>query len=852
MNRIFIPWIGIYKIKFSISYVLRYFIPGFSLIFVNTVTAATIDAPPTALGAGYNVGTANILNVHGNLLNDDVILAAGATLVIKDGGYLSGVAASTVTTNGAGPITNIIIEQKADLENTAVPPVAISITNGHSVDLLVNGTVTGDIVYTTPAYAHTAIINGGKVVGNITAFHGKLDLDGNNPVVGTISGVNSAETQLNLGLNSPIVWQVDLAINTVNVITLNKATITTNAAISGVNDMLTISGDSILTLNSTISGTGSIINNGILNLTAPTSLITTMTALNNNLTGKLTIDRDDILPASLSIVNNGNASILGIANVLEIYNGPQCAANLILEKNITTVRQFENGSAANNNKSHIYINKEMALTTGAGYDVINYASGVLHLNKKLEITTRKFINNGKLSLSISSNDVFSSLEVTGETKLSDGVLELNETLILNPTDSFDFELITTTDGALVLPREVISTNIFNTWTPKISDDGLILSANCVRKPFNKIVNYINVDYNIATALDAIYATAVPEEITFVKNVISGNNSTEKLYKALDQLLPFSVATSAAQTQAQNLEHVFAHIAAVERNYLAGNDNFNSIWFRPIHHFTKQKSSSEFIFDGYINRTYGLLMGVDSYVQNSKNLVGVASGISFSSIKKSSQLQTKSNTTNINISVYGQVRPYTNFNINWLAGVVGSLVKQNRFINLNSENINLKSNYNLAQFNLKTSLGYTMWQDYLFNVIPEIDIACSHMNKSGYTETGSSLYALNVLPARNFALTTGIGAKLLLNHNKFKYGFFGGVQAKLEYLLIGKTNTLEASFVNHSQQVFNTVTQPKRWYYKTGINTGFNSDKYTIQLNYNLGFNSKIQNHEVFLDIKIPF
>jgi hypothetical protein len=861
--------------------------------------AATITIPSAVIVSPYTLASGDTLLINGDLAATALTLSPGTTFTIADGGTLTNTIATAITTTGAGGnLTTINVQPHSSLD-AGVGNNAVAILNNDVVNIDVQGQIIGNLTFTTPGNNTTSIYNGGRInpevtklltsinarhddplndiaallnasnlyqdariTGNITGFSGVLNLDGIQPVIGTVTGTTVNAT-LNLGFIAPIVFAVDASANYATITSVPNIYLKNGALIisQNISSITTFENyeHGVVQLAATLTGTGKIKNYGNFSI-GSTGSITAITEFTNFPNATLIIDSNAAAaPLNIASIHNHGTMVVNKALTPTLFYqdslapAPSNASAFNIAKLYLNAPLTVTSNLINNNKSSIIIADTITLTVTAA-DLKNATDATIEILNTAAIVANNVVNEGNLTLHVSQTEGFKTLlAITGDADLSPGTLHIVSNIPLPATGATALaDAITAT--SINLPKEiVVSGTIFGEYAASLNDDHSTLSLSLTRKSFEAVTSIDkNDNEGLAKTLDFMAATATPtiSEAAIV-NLVQQSTDLTGYSSNLKKLTPMVMTKSIRELHRSGLKPVLIRVAQLSeanRAYAAG-DNLaieNNLWLRPFFSHVKQTQNLANGLLAYRNNIYGISLGVDTRTMITKHLVGLALTISHSHIVDENLSNAK--TMNHQCMVYGKYNAGGAF-IDWLGSIGVSESKQNRVA---LDGLLAKSTYNWAQYGLRASLGYQMFADYLFSIEPDVSLQYSFLNNSKYTEAGASVGNLGVIPENNHYLVAGMGVRTYLNLAKFNYNFSNSIFARADYTLIGRNVKATANFVNSSGPSFLTKSTPSRITYSVGGSACYKFSNVKIEFVFNYDFAKNFRDQQYYLNLAYRF
>jgi len=828
--------------------------------------AATYNVPPQTpalpllLAADESVLVSGTLSAVG--VPATIVLTAGNEITINPNGEISEtsgtIALQSDSTSGTTGIINIKANALLSASSSAMS--AIEINNNYNVNILNEGDIFGNIVFANPGINVTTVLEGGTLTGDVSGFSGTLNLDGINPVTGSIVGEAASSNILNLGYNRGTSYTTGGTISNVASINFIYGTLTTTANITDVNTAFNINHGAFAYFNNTISGSGSFTNSGHIYLEDAASNITGFSNFTNAGGAYVNLEIAGALDLA-SIVNNGTMDVSADFAPTLLRNGAQNAAILNLTANLTTTGgDLINGDSSK--KSLITIADGVSVDVGATRDIINLKNSEISIAGEVNFTSKLLDNQGILSVNIVDDANYATLTVSGAIDLANSTLRVNTYFGDNATAPTTFSAVLTSTGSNVtLPKTVdVRGNIFSSWSAVASEDGDAIDLIYTRRGFN-FAEVSTWQKGIANALEYFALNSETDELALIDAIEATVTDYATYADLLQTLSPLAINNTISHVQHQTMNQVLTRIASVaSSSMLASNSLYNyqasatdnNFWLRPYFNHLRQNKNLSKGQIGYKNDTYGAIFGVDSESWGRKHLIGCAASYAFSHVDKYLNDKSNAKSHSYGVMFYGRYQYHTPVFFDWVAGAGLSNTKQERHINIGAINELAKASINSSQYSIRGAIGYFGFKEKLINFTPDVALQYVYVKNNDYSESDASLNALTVKPRDNNVLTLSPGFIMHINSKQYKQESEFAIMARLNYTPVGSSLESESYFTNSSAPGFTSTTTSQKLTFNTGVSFGLRLSDFELEAAYYYEFASGYRDSQLYLNFKFPF
>lgn len=795
-----------------------------------------------------------------------------ATLVMN-GGTVTGTITGDGTANSILSITGAFTPTVA---NNITNMGLISIANGGTLSLIsnfvtaVNSTLTnagtftmggfnlamgsGSTFNSNSNFAPTGVIsaNAGTYTFNVG---NNSTLTVNNPITGyNLLSIAAGSTVL---LTNNLVNPAGSTITNAGTFTMggfnlsmgNGSTFNSNSNFTTTGSILASAGNytfnvggGTLTVNSPISGYSNLNVNG-----GSTVVLNSAGSLSNGIT--LTGSTFTINGGTFSgnIVNGGGASIL---NVNTAFTAPGTVAVNTL--NINNGGTFTPGSAVTV-ASILNVNAggTLALTNNIGGSV-NNAGTITHATNAVRTINGNFTQSGTLNILVESPLSYSQFNVTGNTILNGGAIQLNfaESNTVNFDGGEVLNVITSTGPmtANALPT-VPSVSRFLAFRPRVS--GNIFQLVAERVPL-EIANTIPALDGIAAGLDGVVGDP---DFDSVFNFIDQTTTQTEFEQLLEQLAPTGLNNLYVPTMGE--ASVLLRLDAMRNGngmslvqgktgYSAGDMLEDQGSFGPIVFGNSTKQSSRGGLSGYNAFTGGFGIVADVPILKYYR-VGIGASYAGSAVKQANNTGTNTTIGSTQGYAYGSAT----YGPLFLDAVLSAGINNYH----GKKNITLlgqtaTSAYTGFQYGAKFKTGFSIpW--YQVELTPMGTLQYMNLNTSRYTEQGAGTLNQEVSSMHTNTIRAGFGGRIA--DRSQEEDFFPEIHA-LYIVDIRNPNVLITSrFIDGGGSFVSTgVLPPKSGVVVGGSITAMVTDNFMVNGSYDLEAKKSFRSHSATLKFKYLF
>lgn len=770
----------------------------------NAISAINLQGSGATVTLDANIvkSTPIIFQANGNLSLAD-------TVQIFDVDNQTGGTAGTLIFQGTGIAQNVGVTKPLSL-------VTIN-SNGGVKTVVFDGTVlnanTINVVGGTPN-ATTLNLNGAGMVatGNFTTNNNNLDI---------FTVAKTATINGNIGNTSDAFAQLNIQANT----TLNGEAFVTNTVIFPAT-ILTLTSNSQIT--GTINGTAAAI-------------------------GTLIFDGNSSIVSPI-----GAAASLLLVNV----HGP-AGSNVNLDANVSATNvTVDNGGTLTVIDPTFTITGNLALSNGSILSLAN--------NTNLDVTGTFTLPAGT-TLQV---DMGGNLTTTGEvTSGGLSTVSAGATLsVVNPGFSlgrtnFLIPVVNSVGGAgglNVIPVEANS--LLSQFTTQIN--GNVLNLVITSVPMAEFANQSNTQ-GVAEALDSIVASGFQPAFGAMSDLlaqIGSFTSTEELNEALETLAPivdggflfesFNLQQEVFGQIGERMDRVSfwqkhlpssarkSGVSSGDEAVVVGYGDFgSSIWAKTFHQHAHQSRRRG--IEGYSDNAWGIIAGYDRLLTDTFQIGGA---FSVSQLKIHHHItdnaRTKAN------SYQGTLYAGLNWDcplfINGLFGFAYNDYTTHRQIFFGDLFLQPQGDYSAWQTGAQVEAGY-IFDKWGYHLIPNASLFYSHLDLTGYEETGAGTVNQSINVSRFDTLLAGIGSKIAYDKIWCNWLYQPEAHANVYYALITDRMETTSQFIGAGPSFGTNGFRPARLSFDVGASvTLFTHTGFSFMASYDFGIKSEYTSHAGFL------
>ncbi|MBF0270100.1 MAG: autotransporter domain-containing protein [Alphaproteobacteria bacterium] len=480
--------------------------------------------------------------------------------------------------------------------------------------------------------------------------------------------------------------------------------------------------------------------------------------------------------------------------------------------------------------------------TGA-VNAYTFTLGTNTLNVTGALTLADSTTNGVINTTLASSTVYGNIRPTGATNLG-ASLTINVTVPTSATFPVGtiFNVVQTrsgtaqsgTDGSVVTVTVVGGTNPLYTFEPipaagtaiglvAFKVTGTPLTAS-VTPPAGVVLPATQpIAAAAATALDEATPTA---DILTVQAAINAMTDASAIVDAEAQLAPSAPAvatpllTFKASQQFQNLwlsrldeimcNQVSQKLSDEQKALCAQNANKSGWWVKGFGVFASQEESKTFV--GYNSRILGTMLAYDMPL-NKYTRVGLGAGYAQTEIE-GDRYDARVDFNTYQGTAYIAYEP-ASFFVDASASFGWSDYKGERHIAFPGVNRVAESEYSGQNYTGFVTSGYHFFGPRGFTMTPLASLQYTHMDISGYKETGAGDVSLDVKHQRYNFLESGLGAKLARPIAVGNKAFVPEIHGRWYYEILNPSLKSEAEYTGGSPKFSTPGFSPERNLYNVG-------------------------------------
>lgn len=733
-----------------------------SLTF-DTANAENIvfDASITASNALDTI-TMNVNNSNGGANTINFSQAIGATAAINT----MNIGASTTATFASTVVAD-----------------AINVSSTNTTTF--NGNVTGTIDFAADGTISVAdAVNITGAITNTTTNEGTLTLSGTTTVSGAVGSTGAGLKAINAGATGKTAT-FSSAVTTSLLTTTGTGDIALNNAFTGSLNFASGAGATVTVadgFNFTGAITNATTNEGTLTLSGTTtvsgavgSIGAGLQVINAGATGKTATFSSDVTTTLMSTNGSGNIVLNGnFTGVLDITNGNAATITLADGKNFTgTITNATTNEGTLNVAGTSTFSGDVGSTT-AGLNAVNIqGSGkTATFAGDLKATTTTISNLATLKFTKSATSVTGAITSSGTGTLDIGTADVtvSQAVTLGASSTLNIT-VGDNNGSIIATANGISLQSGTTITPTITGSitsgqaiTIIQSNAAVTIPTitnnNLRVNFVAAQSSNNLTLTATTASssslglsgATAEVNDIVDTAFSGEtlltqlnsmSSNAQLETALETLTPVvsgGAVLGAVSAGGAALSTVSSRIASLRTGISAGQglssgdeiEKDKRFWLQGFGTYANQAKREG--IEGFTSSTGGVAYGVDKPISNAL-LIGVAGSYAHTDV----ETRLSKNGTTVNSyqgMLYSSYKFVENYFMDAQVGLAYNKYDGDRFITVGSVNRNASAEYEGYQVHTKLGLGRDMFFANNFAFTPSLDLSWTHVEISGYAETGA--------------------------------------------------------------------------------------------------------------------
>ena len=319
-------------------------------------------------------------------------------------------------------------------------------------------------------------------------------------------------------------------------------------------------------------------------------------------------------------------------------------------------------------------------------------------------------------------------------------------------------------------------------------------------------------------------------------------SEREVSNAVSQTLPLLTAGAAQATRGalHGTNRVVQARQEGQHGRSSGDEFFTDrrVWAKPFGSWADQADSNG--ASGYTARTYGMVVGADTELNESSRL-GVAVAYASSKVDgKDSAAQQRADVDTYQLVAYGSHSLSEATDLNFQADVGVHRTSGERQIAFGGLSRTAKSDYNSWSAHFGAGLAHTLMLGERTSFTPSLRADYAVIRDHGYRETGAGALNLNVDSNRAEELIVGVDGKLsqTLNERTTLVANLGA-----GYDLLGKQSSIVSAFAGTPSAAFTTRgIEPSKWLGRGGLGlVNKVSDTLELSARYDIEFREGFTN-----------
>lgn len=749
-------------------------------------------------GSAIEIGNASI---GGKLLNTGTLSSANTkALNVSNAGakVVGGIFNSGTITSPAGiPSVDLATSTNAIVFHQTAGSISGDVllskgANGNSVFEMSGGTIGGDVVAATGAGNNNVLnISGGVINGDLTLGDqgDVLNISGGT-INGVIQGGAPAPDTLNITDSFSSSNQIK-GIKTV--IVANPGTqFNVNDSVTDIDTNLTLGADTTLVIGDTISGTGTVVNDGHIEIQSNGNLNvgSAVNSITNQNAGTITIQSGGKIQTTGDVTHSNGT--------LTIHAGGELLANDLIQN-------FGNSE-----------NLVIELSDAANFGKVTLNQGALP-----GIFTN--LTNSNIELALEGN----------------GFIQDKDTFDILTSDNAIIA-----DGSQFFPPPSLSLS----FEKSIDGGNKVITVSASRVPFLSLTDRTLVK-PVAFALDQLGPTTTDRGILQIIGQLDTLSTKTTLENALATLVP-QVDHGLIQNSRNTVRGAFNAIGDRLVNIQAQLDEFGlsngdnalpwQFWGTAFAAISDQDGRDD--IEGYESDITGLIFGIDKQL-NPKMWVGGALSFSQGDAEAKTQAQKRTDFTNFQTSLYLLYDYLSPWYLEVFLGLGVHNYSTERQIAVGSLMHTAFAEFDGLQFSSKVQVGY-VFDRAGYTITPIANFFYSHLDLDNYTEKGASTIGLAVIQDSVNFFEVGLGVKIASRNEYVEANY------KPEFRLFAfqefspDPHVTQASFIGDgSVRFFTQGARPSKRTYNAGVGlTAFRYNGAQVTLDYDVYLKKSFQSH----------
>lgn len=781
-------------------------------LLTNAGTISTLDSAALALGVNFTQVITN--EATGNLTRN----AAGEATVLTTavvtlgGGFLN---RGNITATGGGSaidfFTNpsqVTLTQESGVINGNILLGVAGSTGGNDVFVMEGGTILGNVT-AAGVNANLLQLNGGEIGGTVQlggvgdtvnlagtdiigpllggAGDDEINVTGGNfQLLDGAGGTNTLNVQKSFIPNGPIAFMGN--INVQNAGTVFRV----NNPITDMNkDGIVIDANTTLELNSSIQGSGSISNNGLLDIisdslidlsTGPGSIVT-------NGAGVVNL-RDNVLTLNS---NTANAFDNNAGTTLRVGLNGLSGSNAVLSNGSLNVLSAQNDAVTLSADSFVQPVVNGFIPNGSRFDIITVAGGgtIDPVFTKIVQPASVFLsfseqfNSGDTILSLIAHS--NSFEIFSSTEVTPGIAQALD--IIADNNGFGSPLLT---------------DLIAQFQGLTSADAVELAMESLIPPFN---------YGL------VAGSHLGMDIMF-----------DSVTKRLGEKKARTVKPAGVQTAATGVN---------SGDYLI---NSGGVWGQVLGGYLNQSTRHDLA--GYKAKGAGLALGGD-WMPNDCTTFGLAASYTKVNVDDKNLNPKDQSIKSWQGTAYGWWEFMDGLYLDAMFGVSSNHYKTNRVINVNQLHTAAHGDFDGTQYGAQADLGWDFVDCSDYFLAPFLRLKYIHLDLDDYTETGA--YGLHVENNNVQEFLGGVGFRVGSIYRCGSIQYVPEISAMIAYDFKNDGEQTFAGFTAGGPAFATNGIKPGRTIFDLGVGVNtYMSCNSILEVKYNLEVRSEFFGNSLYL------